>query len=120
VKAYAGLSIAGEEVLQFIRSELALLIDLATTARRDETEVRWRQLRTELRKAYNQVALLGTEPARLAGQRMWRTARYGGNDFLRTFDADPDVTANAPHRCSRPRSHACLAWATAVTLLNTV
>jgi hypothetical protein len=104
VKAYAGLSIAGEEVLQFIRSELALLIDLATTARRDETEVRWRQLRTELRKAYNQVALLGTEPARLAGQRMWRTARNGGNDFLRTFDADPDVTANAPHLAERLRA----------------
>ena len=104
VRAYAGLSIAGEEVLQFIRSEL-LLIGLADAVRRDEAEVRWRELRTELRKAYNQVALFGTEPAQAAGQHMWRTARNGGNDLLRAFAAGPDAAAaNEPELTERIRA----------------
>jgi len=101
VRAYAGLSTAGEEVLQFIRSELQ--IDVATAVRRDAVEVRWRELRTQLRKAYNEVALFGTEPARAAGQHIWRTGRNGGNDLLRALDTDPDVSANGPDLAERIR-----------------
>ncbi|MFD7785386.1 hypothetical protein ACFV4Q_20160 [Streptomyces nojiriensis] len=85
-KAYAGLSLAGEEVLQFIRSEMPLLIGSDGVGRRADAEARWRELRTELRKAYNQVALFGADRARTAGLHMWRTARNGGNDFLRGLD----------------------------------
>ncbi|MFC9654101.1 MULTISPECIES: hypothetical protein [unclassified Streptomyces] len=91
-KAYAGLSLAGEEVLQFIRSEMPLLIGSDGAARRADAEARWLDLRTELRKAYNQVALFGADETRTAGLRMWRTARNGGNDFLRDLgpdDVDP-------------------------------
>jgi hypothetical protein len=83
LKAYAALSMVGEEVLQFIRSELPPLIEPNSDGLRDETEARWRELRTELRKAYNQVALFGDDPPRTAGQQIWRTARNGANDFLR-------------------------------------
>ncbi|MQS35119.1 hypothetical protein [Streptomyces katsurahamanus] len=87
-KAYASLSLAGEEVLQFIRSEMPLLIGSDGAARRADAEARWRELRTELRKAYNQVALFGADQARTAGLHMWRTARSGGNDFLRGLGPD--------------------------------
>jgi hypothetical protein len=43
-------------------------------------------------KSYNQVALFGADDARAVGLRVWRTARNGGNDFLRDFDAKPDVS----------------------------
>jgi hypothetical protein len=82
VKAYAGLSLACEEVLQFIRADLPRLAEPGRTGERAEVETRWRELRTELRKAYNQVALFGTDGARDAGLRIWRTARNGGDDFL--------------------------------------
>src|SRR4051812_17372789 len=69
-KAYAGLSVAGEEVQQFFRYELPILSVPSCATRRDEAEVRWRELRTELRKAYKQVALLGVNEARAS---IWRT-----------------------------------------------
>jgi hypothetical protein len=84
-KAYAALSTAGEETLQFFRSELPILLELGDARRCDEAEVHWRQLRTELRKAYNQVALFGADEARSAGLSIWRTARNGGNDFFRSL-----------------------------------
>lgn len=90
LKAYAGLSLAGEEALQFIRSDLRLLLGSDAASQRADTEARWRELRTQLRKAYNQVALFGAEPARLAGREIWRTARNGGNDFWRDLNAAPD------------------------------
>ncbi|MEU6882430.1 hypothetical protein [Streptomyces sp. NPDC046712] len=93
-KAYAGLSLAGEEVLQFIRSELPLLIGPDGAGRRTDAEARWHELRTELRKAYNQVALFGAEPARTAGLHMWRTARNGGNDFLSGLGADNEALSD--------------------------
>ncbi|MEW2308961.1 hypothetical protein AB0918_10045 [Streptomyces sp. NPDC006864] len=92
-KAYAGLSLAGEEVLQFIRSEMPLLIGSDGTGRRADAEVRWRELRTELRKAYNQVALFGADQARTAALHMWRTARSGGNDFLRGLDPEEEASS---------------------------
>lgn len=85
-KAYAGLSIAGEEALQFIRSELPKLIGSSGVERRDYADTCWRELRTELRKAYNQVALFGADEARAAALVIWRTARNGGNDLLRALD----------------------------------
>jgi len=88
-KAYAGLSIAGEEALQFIRSELPTFIGSSSVVRRDgadDADARWRELRTELRKAYNQVALFGADEARTAALGIWRTARNGGNDLLRALD----------------------------------
>lgn len=96
LKAYAGLSLAGEEALQFIRSDMPALIGPDSSERRGTAETRWRELRTELRKAYNQVALFGAEEARTAGVRVWRTARNGGNDFLRDLDSrDDDATARS-------------------------
>lgn len=99
LKAYAGLSMAGEEVLQFIRSELQPLVEPNGGGKHDETGVRWRELRTELRKAYNQVALFGADAARSAGQHIWRTARNGANDFLRDL-ADRPNFSGAPSELS--------------------
>src|SRR5271165_4738964 len=96
VKAYADLSLAGEEVLQFIRSQMPMLTGPESAARRDVTEVRWIELRTELRKAYNQIALFGADDARAAALRLWRTARNGGNDFLRQLGADAGATTDLP------------------------
>jgi hypothetical protein len=52
-KSYAGLSLAGKDVLQFIRSEMPMLIGPSGVGRREATAARWIELRTELRKAYN-------------------------------------------------------------------
>lgn len=87
LKAYAGLSLAAEEVLQFIRSEMPALIGPDGAGRRHPMEVRWPGLRTELRKAYNQVALFGGEDARAVALQVWRVARNGGNDFLRDLES---------------------------------
>ncbi|WP_030664808.1 hypothetical protein [Streptomyces rimosus] len=94
VRAYADMSLAGEEVLQFIRTEMPLLIGSDDAGRRVDTEARWRALRTDLRKAYNQVALFGADHARAAALHMWRTARNGANDLLRDLDC-PDNEALA-------------------------
>ncbi len=83
LKSYAGLSLAGEDVLQFIRSELPMLTGPGGAGRREAAEARWTELRTELRKAYNQVALFGTDDARAIARQVWRISRNGGNDFLR-------------------------------------
>ncbi len=91
LKAYLSLSATGEEVLQFIRSELTALIQPDVISRRKDAESRWHQLRTELRKTYNQVALFGGEEVRAAALAVWRTARNGVNDFLRDLDAVPDI-----------------------------
>lgn len=64
VEAYAGLSLAAEEVLQFMRTEMPTLTGSDGARRRDEINVRWTELRTGLRKAYNQVALFGAVDAR--------------------------------------------------------
>jgi hypothetical protein len=56
VEAYAGFSVAAEEVLQFMRTEMPALTGPDGGRRRDEINVRWIELRTEFRKAYNQVA----------------------------------------------------------------
>jgi len=87
-EAYAGLSMAGEEVLQFFRAELPTVIEPAGPQMYDEVEARWRELRTELRKAYNRVALVGAEEARTTGREIWRTSRNGGNDFFRSWHAN--------------------------------
>lgn len=91
VRAYAGLSAAGEEVLQFIRDELVVLVEPRHAERREHTEAQWRALRTDLRKAYNQVALLGTDDARAAARELWRTARDAGNDYWNHLHGDPAV-----------------------------
>jgi hypothetical protein len=82
VKAYAGLSNAGEEAFQLIRSEFVQL-----PKNRDEIEARWRERRNDLRKAHNQVALFGTEEPRRRGKELWKTARNGVNDVLAELDA---------------------------------
>lgn len=82
LKAYAGLSLAAEEVLQFLRSEMPSLITPNGPGRRDAVEIRWVELRTGLRKAYNQVALFGAHDARGIAVQVWRTARNEGNDFF--------------------------------------
>jgi hypothetical protein len=93
MRAYAVFSLAGEDVLLYLRDE-----------RPDAA--RWPGLRADLRKAYNQVQLLGAEEPRMAALRMWRLAagaadtdaaawaelrnRFGGesNEFLRACRAD--------------------------------
>jgi hypothetical protein len=87
-KAYGSLSIAGEEALRFIRTELSTLVESGDPRNRDDTETRWGELRTELRKAYNQVELFGVDETREAALRIWRTARNGVNDTLRALDAN--------------------------------
>jgi hypothetical protein len=67
VEAYAGLSLAAEEVLQFMRTEMPALTG-SGASRRDEIDVRWAELRTGLRKAYNQVALFGAADARASAR----------------------------------------------------
>ncbi|MFE0631592.1 hypothetical protein ACFW3D_32140 [Streptomyces sp. NPDC058864] len=96
LKAYSALSLAGEEALQFIRSELPRLIGPEAAAHRPETEARWQELRTQLRKAYNHVALFGADHAREAGLRIWRTARNGGNDILRDLDSGAAFASDHP------------------------
>jgi hypothetical protein len=86
VNAYGRLSVAGEDVLQFFRTELLRLVELGDASQSVDEEVRWHRLRAELRKAYNRVALLGVDDARSAGLEIWRTARDGGNDFFRSLD----------------------------------
>ena len=86
-RAYAALSIAGEEVQQFFRSGLPLLIESDNPQWRDEAEACWHELRSQLRKAYNQVALFGASGVRSVGLSIWRTARNGGNDFFDSLRA---------------------------------
>jgi hypothetical protein len=86
LKAYGALSTAGEEVQQFIRSELPALLKPNGAARQENAEARWRVLRTELRMAYNQVVLFGATDTRGSARELWRAARNAGNDFLRDLD----------------------------------
>jgi hypothetical protein len=83
LKAYAGLSLAAEEVLQFIRTDMPKLLGPTGVGQQDATETRWPEIRIELRKTYNQVALFGDSDARAIALQVWQTARDAGNDFLR-------------------------------------
>lgn len=94
LKAYAGLSLAAEEVLQFIRSELPNLLALDGVGQRNAMEIHWLELRTQLRKAYNQVALFGATDARIIALQVWRIARNGGNDFFRDYASRSDTETN--------------------------
>lgn len=82
VKAYASLSTASEEAFQLIRSEFIKL-----PGNREELEPRWRERRTELRKAHNQVALFGTDEPRQRGKELWKAARNGANAVFAELDA---------------------------------
>jgi hypothetical protein len=86
VKAYAGLSTAGEEAFQLIRMEFS-----GPVANRAETEALWRNRRSELRKAYNQVELFGADEPRRRGKELWKAARGGVNDVLAELDAGEPV-----------------------------
>ncbi|MFJ2007758.1 hypothetical protein [Streptomyces chartreusis] len=89
LNAYAQLSLAEEEALQFVRAELPLLATSPEHDQRAAIESRWRELRTAYRKAYNQVALFATDEVRTAAHQMWLTGWHAGNDFLRDLaDAD--------------------------------
>ncbi|MEV7038685.1 hypothetical protein [Amycolatopsis sp. NPDC051061] len=90
VKAYAGMSNAGEEAFQLIRSEFVQL-----PKNRDEIEARWRERRNDLRKAHNQVALFGTEEPRRRGKELWKTARNGVNDVLAELDSGETAVQRA-------------------------
>lgn len=108
LKAYLSLSIAGEEILQFMRSELPVLIEPNGIRRRKNTDARWHELRTELRKTYNQVALFAGEDVRAAAVTVWRTARNGVNDFLRALDAVPDIAIARDELTEQVRAAASL------------
>lgn len=101
LKGYGRLSTVGEEAQQLIRWELPMLIQQGSVGRREELEARWRELRADLRKAYNQVALLGADEARTAARELWRTARNGGNDLLHNIDAEPEICPTRPDLSQR-------------------
>jgi len=86
-RAYSALSAAGEEALQFLRNRAVVLID--DRSERPGLEGEWAAIRTDLRKAFNQVELLGTGTVRMAALTMWRAARDGGNDFFASLDGEP-------------------------------
>jgi hypothetical protein len=69
MKAYAAFSLAGEDMHRFLRA-----------GRLDAG--RWPEVRADLRKAYNQVQLLGAEEPRMAAVSMWRLAAATSNDQL--------------------------------------
>lgn len=96
LNAYATLSTVGEEALQFIRNELPPLIATSDRDQVNDAESRWRELRTELRKAYNRVSLVGAPDTISEGREVWRTARNGANDLFRALRAAPDETAEQP------------------------
>jgi len=106
VKAYAGLSLAGEEVLQFMRSQLPTILRSSDAAQHDEVEARWLFLRTELRKAYNQVALFGADDAQASALELWRTARDVGNDFFRDLQVGVGDAVDLPDLAARIKSGA--------------
>ena len=83
MKAYAAFSLAAEDAFRFLRIELSA--DEAVSAR-------WIELRADLRKAYNQVVLLGAEEPRTVGLRLWKVARNDVNGLLRDI-ADGTVGA---------------------------
>jgi len=83
---------AGEQALHFVRNDLPPLIATSDPDRLDETESRWRELRTELRIAYNRVSLIGAIDAINTGREIWRAARNGVNDFFRSIRAAPVKT----------------------------
>jgi hypothetical protein len=101
-KAYASFSLAGEEVLQFLRADLPALLDGTGDGAR--ATARWAEVRIEFRKAYNQVLLLGAEQARAAATDYWRTGRDHGNDHLRDIVAAPDAGAIREEMAQRLRA----------------
>jgi hypothetical protein len=107
VRAYAALSTTGEEILHFVRSELPVFVEPGG-GQREPAEARWRVLRTDLRKAYNQVALFGGEEVRVVAQDFWRTTRNAVNDIVRDVSpyaggaaAPPDLVEQILSRASR-------------------
>jgi len=70
MRVYAAFTLAVEEVLNFLRAE-------------ELTQPRWHELRGDLRKAYNEVQLLGADEPRATAQRVWLLARNGVIDLLR-------------------------------------
>ncbi|GII31162.1 hypothetical protein Pmi06nite_46040 [Planotetraspora mira] len=94
-KAYRNLSEAGEEVLQWFR-DLPTLVESRDSIPLHEALIRWNHLRAELRKAFNQVALFGTDEVRTAALDVWRTGRNGGNDFFRAWRGLDEPETSAP------------------------
>ncbi|GAA4555182.1 hypothetical protein [Planotetraspora kaengkrachanensis] len=81
-RAYGGMAIAAEEVQQWMRSDLLEVAATGDETTREQAAARWKLLRTELRKAYDQVAIFGADEARAEALTLWRTARNTGNDYL--------------------------------------
>ena len=87
LRSYAEFVFVGEDVLQFIRSELPLLI-ASYPQHGAETKARWHELSIKLRKTYNRLLFFGTDNARNLARQLWRTTWHGGNDFLRDLETD--------------------------------
>lgn len=82
MKAYAAFSLASEEVQHFLRFEVP-------------TAPRWNVLRADLRKAYNQVQLLGGDEPRAVALRVWLLGRKSADDLVhRRIDAPGEETAD--------------------------
>ena len=95
-KAYAQLSSAGEDVVQFIRTEMPPATDLdnPTAVGTSAARAHWHQLRTELRKAYNRVELFGSDAVRESGARIWQSARNGLNDVFAALEQQTPPSNN--------------------------
>jgi hypothetical protein len=80
--SYSDYLLVGEDVFHFFQSELPRITQ-ADTQQRNKAEMRWRDLSIQLRKAYNEVLLFGSEETRPLARKLWRTAWHEGNDFFR-------------------------------------
>jgi hypothetical protein len=111
MKAYAGLSIVGEDALQFIRSELPMLIDPRGAGRREEAEGRWRSFVSNsgrhtirsLSSAPKMLALLRSfsgEPPTMRGTTYCATSAL----MLTSLPHYPTWPSGSgpPHRISEP------------------
>ncbi len=93
-KAYTALATAGEQALQFVKAELP---GVARSGDRDQLVAargRWNEHITELRKAYNEVQIVGNADVLRAAVPMWRTARDGGNEVLDALEGHPPVSGH--------------------------
>jgi len=104
MKAYAEFSMAGEDVMQLIRSELPALLESDGVGQQDEVEARWHESRIRLRKACNQVELFGTDSARAAALLSWRTARDGVNDILHDLGNGVNPSSSTSDMSERVRA----------------
>ncbi len=93
-RVYTALATAGEEALQFVRSELPGIAETGDREQLTAVRGRWNGHLKELRKAYNEVQIVGNADARRTAVPMWRAARDGGNDLLDALEDQAQASAH--------------------------